>query len=111
MVFAGAMAMAMAHLLDDGLFQPHNGVADVPSALIALVMGLAAVAVYGRLPTAARAVLAGLFGLAGVVGGLDMHVLHAIDAGPSGSDYSGFGHFAAGFVMLALAAALALRRS
>ena len=109
-IFAAAMAVETAHLLDDGLLNPHNGVADVPSTLIAVAIAIAAVALYGRLATWARAALAGLFGLAGLVGGLDMHVLHAIEHGASGSDYSGFGHAAAGAVLLALAATLALRR-
>ena len=109
-VFAAAMAVETAHLLDDGLLNPHNGVTDVPSTLIAVAIAVAAVALYGRLATWARAVLAGLFGLAGLVGGLDMHVMHAIDQGASGSDYSGFGHAAAGLALLVLAATLALRR-
>ena len=110
-VFAGAMAMETAHLLDDGLLHPHTGSADVPGALAAVAIGVVAVASYGRLAAWARAVLAGLFGLAGLAGGLDMHVLHAIEHGASGSDYTGFGHFAAGAVLLALAAILALRRN
>jgi hypothetical protein len=110
-VFAGAMAMETAHLLDDGLLNPHTGSADVPGALAAVAIGVVAVASYGRLAAWARAVLAGLFGLAGLAGGLDMHVLHAIEHGASGSDYTGFGHCAAGAVLLALAATLALRRN
>ena len=39
-----------------------------------------------------------------------MHVLHALDHGASGSDYTGFGQAAAGAVLLALAVVLALRR-
>ena len=54
--------------------------------------------------------LAGLFGLAGLVGGLDMHVLPALQHGAAGSDYTGFGQAAAGLMLLALAAALALRQ-
>jgi len=109
-IFAAAMAVEAVHLLDDGLLNPHNGVTDVPSTLIAVAILVGAVALYGRLATWARSVLAGLFGLAGLVGGLDMHVLHALDHGASGSDYTGFGQVAAGAVLLALAAVLALRR-
>jgi uncharacterized membrane protein YkoI len=103
-VFAGAMAMETAHLLDDGLLHPHTGSADVPSAIAALVMGVVAVAIYGRLSVWARAGLAALFGLAGLAGGLDMHVLHALEHGATGSDYTGFGHAFAGLVLLGLAA-------
>jgi hypothetical protein len=109
-VFAAAMAMETAHLLDDSLVNPDPGSADVSSAVVALAMGVVAVAVYGRVAPWARAVLAGLFGLAGLLGALDMHVLHAVEQGPSGSDYSGFGHFGAGFVLLALAVTQALPR-
>jgi hypothetical protein len=110
-VFAGAMAMETAHLIDDGLLHPHTGSADVPGALASLAIATIAVALYGRLSAWARAVLAGLFGLAGLAGGLDMHVLHAIEHGASGSDYTGFGHTAAGLILLALAATLTLRRN
>ena len=110
LVFAAAMAMETAHLLDDAVIDPQSGHADVSSAVVAVAMGVVAVAIYGRLPGWARAVLAALFGLAGLLGALEMHVLHAVEQGASGSDYSGFGHFMAGFVLLALAATLAVRR-
>jgi hypothetical protein len=106
-VFAAAMALETAHLLDDGL---RDG-GEVTSVVVALAIGIAAVALYGRLARGARAALAGLFGLAGFVGALDMHVIHALEHGASGSDYSGFAHFAAGLTLLALAATLALRRT
>jgi hypothetical protein len=105
-IFAGAMAVAAAHLLDDGLISPHDGVADLPSTLISVAIAVAAVALYGRLPVWARAMLAGLFGLSGLVAGLDMHVIPALQDGPTGSDYTGFGHAAAGAVLLALALTL-----
>ena len=104
-IFAAAMALETVHLLDDGL---RDGV-EAGSVLIALAIGIAAIALYGQLARGARAVLAGLFGLAGFVGALEMHVLHALEHGPSGSDYSGFAHFAAGLTLLALSATLALR--
>lgn len=109
-VFVAAMAMETAHLLDDALVNPEGGSADVPSAVVALAMGAIAVAAYGRLAVWARAIVALLFGLAGLVGGLDAHVLHAIEQGPSGGDFTGFGHVAAGLVLLGLGATLALRR-
>ena len=109
-LFAAAMAMETAHLLDDALIDPASGRADVPDAIVALLMGLVAVAAFARIPIWARAVLAGLFGLAGLVGGLDAHVIHALENGASGGDFSGFGHAAAGLVLLGLSAALALRR-
>jgi hypothetical protein len=110
-IFAGAMAVAVVHLLDDGLVNPHDGAADLPSTLISVAIAVAAVALYGRLPMWARALLAGLFGLSGLVAGLDMHVVPALQDGAAGSDYTGFGHAAAGVALLALAAALATRRA
>ena len=101
--------METAHLLDDALFDPMRGTADVPDAAVALLMGIVAVAAFGRLAVWARAVLAGLFGLAGLVGGLDGHVVRAVESGSTGADYTGFGHAAAGLVLLGLAAVLALR--
>ena len=109
-IFAAALALQTAHLLDEAL-NPHNGAVDVSSKIVALAMGVAAVAFYGRFAVWARILLAGLFGLAGVVGGLNVHVLNAIEHGASGSDYSGFGHAAAGLVLLALAVTLALQRN
>jgi hypothetical protein len=105
LVFAAAMAVETAHMLDDGLRGQ-----DVASVVVALAIGVAAVALYGRLVRGARAVLAALFGLAGFVGALDMHVIHAIEQGASGADYTGFAHFAAGLTLLALSATLALRK-
>ena len=110
-IFAAAMAIETAHLLDDGLLNPHDGVTDVPSVLIAVAIAVAAVAVYGRLATWARAVLAGLFGLAGLAAGLEMHVIPALQHGAEGSDYSGFGHAMAGAVLLTMAVMLALTRA
>ena len=109
-VFTAAMAVTTVHLVDDGLLNPHDGVADASSALIAVAISVAAVALYGRLATWARALLAGLFGLSGLVAGLDMHVIPALQHGAAGSDYSGFGHAAAGIVLLTLATTLAVRR-
>ena len=109
-LFTAAMAVETAHLLDDGVLQPHDGVTDVPSALIAVAISVAAVALYPRLAGWARAVLAGLFGLAGLAAGLEMHVVPALQHGAEGSDYTGFGHAVAGAALLALAAVLATRR-
>ena len=110
-IFAAAMAVEAVHLLDDGLIQPHDGVSDVPSALISVAIAVAAVALYGRMPVWARALLAGLFGLAGLAAGLEMHVVPALQDGATGSDYTGFGHAAAGMVLLALATTLAVTRA
>jgi len=109
-IFAAAMAMETAHLLDDALLDPQHGATDLSGGVVAVAMGVIAVAAYGRLAVWARAVLAGLFGLAGIAGGLAAHVVHAVEDGPGGSDFTGFGHAAAGLALLALAAALALRR-
>ena len=109
-IFAAAMAVETAHLLDDGVINPHDGASDVPSTLIAVAIAVAAVALYPRLATWARALLAGLFGLAGLAAGLEMHVIPALQHGAEGSDYTGFGHAVAGAVLLALAASLATRR-
>jgi hypothetical protein len=109
-IFAAAMAVETVHLVDDGLVNPHDGMTDLPSTLISLAIAVAAVALYGRLARPARAILAGLFGLAGLLSGLDMHVIPALQHGAAGGDYTGFGQAAAGVVLLALAAALALRQ-
>ena len=109
-IFAAAMAVEAAHLLDDGLINPHDGASDVPSTLIAVAIAVAAVALYPRLATWARALLAALFGLAGLAAGLEMHVIPALQHGAEGSDYTGFGHAVAGAVLLTLAASLATRR-
>ena len=108
-IFAAAMAVETAHLLDDGLVNPHDGVTDVTSALISLAIAVVVVAMYGRLARPARAVLAGVFGLAGLVGGFAMHVIPALQHGASGSDYTGFSQAAAGVVLLFIAAMIAVR--
>jgi hypothetical protein len=108
-IFAAAMAVETAHLVDDGLLNPHDGVTDVTSTLISVAIAIAAVAVYGRLARPARAVLAGLFGLAGMLSGLDMHVIPALQHGAAGGDYTGFGQALAGLVLLVMAAFVALR--
>ena len=110
-IFASAMAVGAAHLLDDGLLNPHDGVTDVPSVVISLAIAVAAVVMYGRLPVWGRALIAGLFGLAGLAAGLEMHVVPALQDGATGSDYTGFGHAAAGAVLLALATTLAVTRA
>jgi hypothetical protein len=108
-IFAAAMAVETAHLVDDGLVNPHDGVTDVSSTLISIAIAVAAVAMYGRLARPARAILAGLFGLAGLLSGLDMHVIPALQHGAAAGDYTGFGQAAAGLALLAVAAVLALR--
>ena len=110
-IFAAAMAMETVHLLDDGIVNPHDGVTDVSSTLISVAIAVAAVALYGRLATWAKVVLAGLFGLAGLASGLEMHVIPALQHGAEGSDYTGFGHAVAGAVLLGLAAVLALTQA
>ena len=110
-VFAAAMTVAAVHLVDDGVVNPHDGVTDLPSTLISLAIGVAAVALYGRLPVWGRAALAGLFGLAGLAAGLEMHVVPALQDGAAGSDYTGFGHAAAGAVLLMLSATLLVTRA
>ena len=53
-IFAAAMTVETVHLLDDGLMNPHDGVTDVSSTLIAVAIAVAAVALYGRLATWAK---------------------------------------------------------
>ena len=108
-IFAAAMAVETAHLIDDGLINPHGGATDVPSTLISAAIAVVVVVLYARLARPARAVLAGLFGLAGLLTGLDMHVLPALQHGAAGSDYTGFGQAAAGLALLTLSAVLVLR--
>jgi hypothetical protein len=108
-IFTAAMAVETAHLIDDGLVNPHDGATDLSSTLISVAIAIAAVAMYGRPARPARAILAGLFGLAGLLSGLDMHVIPALQHGAAGGDYTGFGQAVAGLVLLVLAAVLALR--
>ena len=108
-IFAAAMAVETAHLVDDGLLNPHDGATDLPSTLISVAIAIVAVASYARLARPARAILAGLFGLAGLLSGLDMHVIPALQHGAGGSDYSGFAQAGAGVVLVVVAAVLALR--
>ena len=108
-IFTAAMAVETAHLLDDGLLHPHDGVTYEASALIALAMGVVAIVLYGRIGRRSRVVVAGLFGLAGLFGGLDLHVTHALENGASGSDFTGFGQALAGLALVVMAAVLALR--
>jgi hypothetical protein len=108
-IFTAAMAVETAHLIDDGLLNPHDGATDVTSTLISVAIAIAAVALYGPLARPARAILAGLFGLAGLLSGLDMHVIPALQHGAAGGDYTGFGQAVAGLVLLGLALVLALR--
>jgi hypothetical protein len=108
-IFAAAMAMQTAHLLDEALIDPLNGATDAGDGIAALVIALVAVAVYGRVAVWARVLLSLLFGLAGIAGGIAMHVVPALENGPSGADFSGFGHGVAGVALLGLAAVLALR--
>jgi hypothetical protein len=109
-IFAAAMALQTAHLLDEALIDPARGTTDPADGIAALLIGVVAVAAYGRLGVWARALFALLFGFAGVAGGLAIHVVHAVESGPSGADFSGFGHAVAGVALLGLAAGLALRR-
>jgi hypothetical protein len=108
-LFAAAMAVETAHLVDDGLIDPHDGATDLPSTLISVAIAVVAVTAYGRLARPARAILAGVFGLAGLLSGLDMHVIPALQHGATGGDYTGFGQAAAGAVLVTMAAVLALR--
>jgi hypothetical protein len=104
-IFAAAMVMQTAHLLDEALIET----ADTGDGLAALAIGAVAIAAYGRLAVCARVLLALLFGLAGIAGGVAMHVVPAVENGPGGADFSGFAHVGAGVVLLGLAAVLALR--
>jgi hypothetical protein len=105
-IFAAAMAMQTAHLLDEALIET----ADTGDGLAALAIGAVAIAAYGRLAVWARVLLALLFGLAGIAGGVAMHVVPAVENGPGGADFSGFAHAGGGVMLLVLAAALALPR-
>ena len=108
-IFAAAMAVETAHLIDDGLVNPHDGATDVSSTLISIAIAIAAVALYGHLARPARAILAGVFGLAGLLTGLDVHVIPALQHGAAAGDYTGFGQAAAGLILLVVAAVLAVR--
>ena len=109
-IFAAAMAVETAHLIDDGLLNPHDGVTDVPSTLISIAIARSppsrcTAASHARPARSSPACSASPASSAG----LDMHVLPALQHGAAGSDYTGFGQAAAGPALLVLAALLALR--
>ena len=107
-IFAAAIALQTAPARR-GADRPAQRDDDAGGGLAALAIGVVAVAAYGRLAAWARILLALVFGLAGIAGGFAVHVLHAVDNGPRGADFSGFGHAMAGIALLGLGSVLALR--
>ena len=69
------------------LIDPLNGATDTGDGIAALVIALVANVVYGRVAVWARVLLSLLFGLAGIAGGIAMHVVPALENGPSGADF------------------------
>jgi uncharacterized protein len=107
-VFAVAMAVALAHALDDAFLHREPGVGLGQHALaapVSLGLGLGAVYVFPYLRPAARAATAFVFGALATVNGA-LHVKHMAAEGIATSDLTGALALAAGVVLIALAAAI-----
>src|SRR5687768_5557762 len=105
-VFRVATGLLLLHAVDDAFVHRGPGIGVGQHALagaLALVLGLAAVAVFPRLRPGLRAALAFAFGVLGVVNG-GLHVAHGLDGGPSGGDFTGIVAAGAGAVLVGLAA-------
>ena len=103
-VFRGATAVALFHALDDALLNRQHGV-DIDqhalAALVAVMAGIASIAVFPRLPYAAAAGIAVVFGILAVVNG-SLHIIHISVDEVSGSDVSGVFCAMAGAALLLL---------
>jgi hypothetical protein len=108
LVFGGATAVALLHLLDDAFFHRQPGVGLGQHALAAglsLVIGLTAIYVFPYARPAARSAIALLFGALALVNGM-LHVKHIADLGAAASDITGALAAAAGVVLVGLAIAI-----
>jgi len=111
LVFAGAIAVALVHALDDAFFHRGPGVdlgQHVFGALVSVLLALAAVWAFPRVRPLARAAIALFFGSTAVVNGA-MHVKHIDISGASGADFTGVLAVGAGLTMVGLAVAVLWR--
>jgi len=110
-VFTVATVVLLVHALDDALVhrQPGLGAGQhAVAALVALVAGGAAIAVFPSLRPGLRAATAGVLGVFGLVNGA-MHVQHVRADAAAASDVTGIVAVAASLALLGLAAAIPYR--
>ena len=102
---AVALTLVALHVVDDSFVQPRPGT-DARDHLVGGVVSLAALTVafvvYPRLRPGARAVLVLSVGLVATVGAVAEAGYHALEAGPSGDDFTGLAMLAAGLALLAV---------
>ena len=107
-VFRVATAIALLHALDDAFFDRQPGVGagqHALAALVALVLGAAAIAVFPRLRPGLRAGIALAFGVLAIVNGA-LHVAHIANVEAAASDLTGVLALAAGIVLVVLGVAI-----
>lgn len=101
LLFRGATALVLLHALDDAFLNRQPGVPvgqHALAAVIALVVGIAAIVAFPRLRPGLRAGIALVFGVFALVNSV-LHVVHIAVDDVAGSDVTG---------VLAVAAAAAL---
>ena len=111
-VFVIAVLVALAHAVDDAFVHRGPGLGlsqHALAGLIALAAGIAAIAAFPRLRPGLQAGLAFSFGVLAVANGT-LHVGHVNADGLSDGDITGVAAFAAGLVLIGLAAAIPWRR-
>ena len=97
------LAVIALHVIDDSFIQPERGTSagdHLVSGFVPLAALAAAAVGYPRLRPGGRATLAMVVGLLGIAIGAEA-VHAAVEATPSGDDYSGFVAIPAGFVLVA----------
>ena len=110
-IFTVATLAALVHALDDAFVNRGPGLSLGQHALagaIALAAAVAGVLAFPSLRPALRAALAFAFGGLALVNGA-LHVLHIDKHGADGGDFTGALAFAAGLVLIGLAAAIPFR--
>jgi esterase/lipase len=107
-VFVIATLVALAHAVDDAFVHRGPGLGlgqHALAGLIALAAGIGAIAAFPSLRPGLRAGLAFSFGVLAVANGA-LHIGHIRADGLSGGDVTGVAAFAAGLVLIGLAAAI-----
>ncbi len=111
LVFAGAIAVALVHALDDAFLHRGAGVdlgQHVFGMVVSLLLAVGAVWAFPRVRPLARSAMSAFFGGAALVNGA-MHVKHIDVSGASGGDFTGLLALAAGLAMVGLAVAILWR--
>jgi hypothetical protein len=110
-IFTVATLLVLVHALDDAFVHRGAGLGLGQHALagaISLAASVAALLAFPSLRPGLRAAVAFTFGGLAIVNGA-LHVLHVDEHGASGGDFTGALAFAAGIVLLGLAAAIPFR--